>query len=209
MIASVEPAPAASRGIQSSVLALNRFYTAVHVVSARRAFCLLAKGMAEVIHVDDGAWMSFDFDGWREFCNERLTVFGPGDSDDWIRSVNFNIQAPRIIRLLHYDRVPRNAVKFSRRNVFLRDENRCQYCRRTFSPHHLSLDHVMPRSRGGPTSWENVVAACLRCNTRKGGRTPHEAGMALHQTPYRPTRNPVLSYQLSSTKYASWRVFVE
>ncbi len=197
------------RGMHSSVLALNRFYTAVHVVSVKRAFCLLCKGLAEVVHVDDGTWMAYDFDAWREHSEAFAAEHGKGEGDDWIRSVHFDIRVPRIIRLLNYDRVPRNVVKFSRRNVFLRDENRCQYCRRVFSPHSLSLDHVMPRSRGGETSWENIVCSCLKCNVRKGGRTPREAGMALFRTPYRPTRNPVLSYQLTSEKYACWRVFIE
>lgn len=219
MIATVDAAPPSGRGIQSSVLALNRFYTAVHVVSVRRAFCLLAKGMAEVVHVEDGAWVAFDFDAWLERSRRRRAAQEAGDDsapeaypiepDDWIRSVAFDVQVPRILRLLHYDRVPRNAVRFSRRNVFLRDENRCQYCRRVFTAHQLSLDHVIPRSRGGTTAWDNIVTACRRCNTRKGGRTPGEAGMSLHQIPFRPTRNPVLSYQLTSTKYASWRVFVQ
>lgn len=215
MIATAEAAHSPGRGIQSSVLALNRFYTAIHVVSVRRAFCLLAKQMAEVIEVDDGAWVTYDFEGWIQRSKDRWAELSAGEGnsrfepDDWIQSVNFPVLVPRILRLLNYDRVPRNAVRFSRRNVFLRDENRCQYCRRVFNAHQLSLDHVIPRSRGGTTAWDNIVTACRRCNTRKGGRTPSEAGMSLHQTPYRPARNPVLSYQLTTAKYASWRVFLQ
>jgi 5-methylcytosine-specific restriction endonuclease McrA len=197
-----------SAAMQSNVLALNRLYLAIHVVSVRRAFCLLWKGMAEVINVEDGAYMAYDFESWREISELKLEFSENGEADEWILAVNFQIQVPRVIRLLDYDRVPRSSVKFSRRNIFLRDENCCQYCTRKFSAHNLSLDHVLPRSRGGQTSWENVVCACLKCNVRKGGRTPQEAGMKLQQKPVKPKRNPMLVHQLSSQKYACWRSFL-
>jgi 5-methylcytosine-specific restriction endonuclease McrA len=96
----------------------------------------------------------------------------------------------------------------SRRNVLARDDHQCQYCGRHFPAHLLSIDHVFPRSRGGETTWENVVCACLTCNMKKGGRTPHEAHMKLLQTPVRPKRNPMLTIKLNSTKYESWRVWL-
>jgi 5-methylcytosine-specific restriction endonuclease McrA len=167
--------------------------------------------MAEVINVEDDSYMAYDFDSWREI-SELKDAFGECsscDADDWIRAVNFRIQVPRVIRLLKYDRVPRNIVKFNRRNVFLRDENRCQYCSGKFSTNDLSLDHVIPRSRGGKTTWENIVSACLRCNVRKGGRTPQEAGMRLYREPHQPKRSPVLVHQLSTQKYAVWQKFVQ
>ena len=199
--------------IRSNVLALNRLYLAIHVISARRAFCLLWKGMAEVISVEDDSYLAYDFDGWREMSElkdafRESSPHDPGSSEDWVCAVNFRIQVPRVVRLLNYDRVPRTVVKFNRRNVFLRDENRCQYCRRKFAARDLSLDHVVPRSRGGETTWENIVSACLRCNVRKGSRTPQEAGMRLFREPSRPKRNPVLVHQLGTRKYACWRKFV-
>ncbi|MBW3541916.1 MAG: HNH endonuclease, partial [Planctomycetes bacterium] len=108
--------------MQASVLALNRQYAPVHILSVRRSFCLLAKALAEVISIEDGTWCSYDFDGWREHSEMKSELGGREDDEDWIRSVNFEIQVPRVIRLLYYDRLPRLAVKFSRRNVFLRDE---------------------------------------------------------------------------------------
>jgi len=197
-----------SSSMQSQVLALNRLYLAIHVISVRRAFCLLTKGMAEVISIENGAYLSYDFDGWRESSELKLSLNDYLTSDEWVRAVNFQIQVPRVIRLLGYDRVPRSAVKFSRRNVFLRDEHCCQYCGRKFGNHNLSLDHVMPRSRGGTTTWENVVCACLKCNVRKGGRTPREAGMKLNHRPVRPKRNPIFAHRLTNEKYASWRNFI-
>ncbi|MBX3438013.1 MAG: HNH endonuclease [Planctomycetaceae bacterium] len=194
--------------MQVSVLALNRHYVAVHVLPVQRAFSLLWKGSAEVVNVEQNQFLSYDFDGWREISQLKANLEERDDTDDWIRTVRFEIQVPRIVRLLRYDRVPRNVVKFSRRNIFLRDGHCCQYCDGRFPRHLLSLDHVVPRSRGGGDSWENVVCACLACNVRKGGRTPQEAGMALKSPPVRPKRNPLISHQLAQQKYASWGKFV-
>ena len=195
--------------MQASVLALNRTYAPVHVVSVRRAFTLLYKGMAEVVHIEDGQYLTFNFDSWRDLCELKHSLDECCEWDDWIRTVTFVIQVPRVIRLLDYDRIPRNVVKFNRRNVFLRDENRCQYCGKKFGAHHLSLDHVLPRSRGGPSTWDNIVCACLKCNVRKGGRTPQEAGMKLFRSPAKPPRNPSLAHQLSSRKYSAWKNFLD
>ena len=198
---------ATGTAIQSSVLALNRHYLAVHVISARRAFCLVYKGAAEIVAVEDGTYQSFDFENWLE--NSLLkTSLGLADETNFVRGIRFDVEVPRIIRLLRYERQPRNAIKFNRRNIFLRDEMRCQYCGHRFGLHKLSLDHVMPRSRGGPTTWENIVASCLDCNVRKGGRTPQEAGMKLMQLPRKPARNPLLSQHLSTQKYECWRTFL-
>lgn len=199
----------ATTSLQSSVLALNRMYMALQVVSAKRAFCLLWKGYAEVINIEDGAYMAYDFDSWLELSELRIELLERTEHEDWIRSINFDIQVPRVIRLLNYDRVPKNVVKFSRRNIFLRDEHCCQYCGKRFGTSALSLDHVIPRSRGGPTNWENIVAACLRCNVRKGGRTPQEAGMRLSRGPFKPKSNPMMAFQRHSEKYECWNRFLE
>ncbi|MEX0727655.1 MAG: HNH endonuclease [Planctomycetaceae bacterium] len=195
--------------LHCSVLALNRSFEAVHVISAKRAFCLLYKNLAEVISVDEGMYMAYDFSSWLEISELKASLDEISPHDDWLQAVNFAIQVPRVVRLVKYDRFPRNAVKFNRRNVFLRDENCCQYCGNHYGTQNLSLDHVVPRTQGGMTTWENVVCACLRCNVRKGGRTPQEAGMLLKTVPVKPKRNPVLAYQLSTPKYACWRKFVD
>ena len=193
--------------LDASVLVLNRFFMAVHVVSARRAFCLLWKRAAEVVHVVDDRYDSFDFESWREVSSYR-ELFPEEGHHDWVRTVSFEIRVPRVIRLLVYDRVPRERVKFNRRNLFARDESRCQYCGRRFPTSELSLDHVIPRSRGGATNWRNVVCSCAGCNKRKGGRTPEEAHMRLIQRPLRPKRCPVIRMKLRSDKYQSWRTFL-
>lgn len=197
-----------SSAVQSSVLALNRQYVAVHILSVRRAFCLLYKGAAEVIAIEEDLYQNYNFDGWLEASLLRSSLNMIDEESEWIRSVNFSVQVPRVIRLLRYERLPRNAVKFNRRNIFLRDENCCQYCGRRYGSHRLSLDHVMPKSRGGPTNWENIVCCCLDCNVKKGGRTPHEAGMALMRAPRKPARNPLLFQHMNSRKYRIWRTFL-
>jgi 5-methylcytosine-specific restriction endonuclease McrA len=197
-----------SPAMQVSVLALNRNFAAVHVVSVQRAFCLLWKGTAEVVDFDGGHYMSYDFERWCENSQLKKAIEVSDDTEDWICAVNFQIQVPRIIRLLSYDRIPRNTVKFNRRNIFLRDENCCQYCQKQFPRQQLSLDHIQPRSRGGVDSWENIVCACRKCNVRKGGRTPQEAGMTLMRPPVKPKRNPLISRQLTNQKYAVWQMFL-
>ena len=115
----------------------------------------------------------------------------------------------RIIRLLIYDRLPRTNVKFTRRNIFARDSNRCQYCGRKFPTSELSLDHIVPRSRGGVSSWTNIVCCCIKCNVRKGGRTPAEAHMRLIREPVKPKRSPMITLRLGHEKYASWKQFLD
>ncbi len=198
----------AAHPLAASVLVLNRLYMAVHVVNVRRAFALLFRDLAEVVHVEDGQYANYNFDSWREVSELRASFNQREVDEDWVRAVNFEIQVPRIIRLLSYDRLPKQQVRFNRRNIFARDSNRCQYCGRRFPTSELSLDHIMPRSRGGATSWENVVCSCVRCNVRKGGRTPQEARMKLIKPAVKPKRSPMLSIKLGNPKYESWKAFL-
>ncbi len=193
--------------LQGSVLVLNKFYTAVQIISVRRAFGLLFKELAEVVAIDDAQYMGFNLGSWREVSRTRALYTDP--DDEYVRSVHFEIRVPRIIRLLAYDRVPRQKVKFNRRNIFARDGNRCQYCGRKFPTSELSLDHVVPRSQGGRATWENIVCACVKCNVRKGGRTPRQASMQLYREPVQPRTSPTLRLKLSQRKYVSWKVFLD
>ncbi len=198
--------PPPSAALACSVLVLNRLYMAVHIVNVRRAFGLLCRELAEVIHPEDGKFATYTFDSWRE--TSELRAEEKQADDDWIRAVNFEIQVPRVIRLLRFDRLPKQKLHLNRRNVMARDGHICQYCGRHFPAHLLSIDHVVPRSRGGQTTWENMVCACLACNLKKGGRTPHEAHMKLVANPIRPKRNPQLLLKLNNPKYESWRVWL-
>ena len=198
---------ARASAITSSVLVLNRSYRPIRVVNVRRAFSLLFRELAEVIHVEAGRYTSYDFSDWCEL-SLLAAEFEP-DAHDWIRTVRFDIAVPRIIRLALYDRLPKQTVKFNRRNIYARDGNHCQYCGKRFPTSELSLDHVVPRSQGGASAWENIVCACLQCNIKKGGRTPTQAGMQLITPPTKPRRNPVLTVKMSEGRYSSWKAFLD
>ena len=193
--------------LDASVLVLNRHYAAVRVANARRAFSMLYRDLAEVVSVEDDQYLSYDFESWREVSEFRAKY--QRERHDWIRCVRFELAVPRIIRLLFYDRLPKQNVKFNRRNIYARDRGRCQYCGRRFPTPELSLDHVVPRSMGGATTWQNVVCCCVACNVRKGGRTPETAGLRLIIEPVKPKRSPVIQLRLSSEKYASWKQFLD
>ena len=181
---------------------------AVHVICVRRAFTLLTKEVAEVVAEEDGQFASYDFKSWLEVSEYRAQHFRRAE-DDWIRTVSCEIQVPRVIRLLNYERLPRQVVKFNRRNIFARDNNLCQFCGKRFPTGELSLDHVVPRSQGGASTWENIVCACVSCNVKKGGRTPRQANMALIRKPEKPKRSPLLRQKMSNQKYQSWTSFLD
>ena len=193
--------------LDSKVLVLNRLYVAVRVISARRAFVLLAKQLAEVIAVEDGQYLNYDFQSWQELAQLQKR-FEP-DAHEWVNTVRLEIAVPKVIRLLGYDRLPKQHVKLNRRNIFARDRNQCQYCGVFFSTTELSLDHVLPRSQGGKDTWENLVCACTRCNARKGGRTPEQANMKLIRKPEKPKRNPLITLRLGQDRYACWQAFLD
>jgi len=196
--------------LNSHVLVLNRSWLAIRVIDARRAFSLLFRNLAEAIRVDDGSYTGHTFSSWAELSEARGPLYGFNDEAyDWVKTVRMEIAVPKIIRLLGYDRLPKQEVKLNRRNIFARDRNLCQYCGRKFPTQELSLDHVLPRSQGGQSSWINLVCCCVKCNTKKGGRTPEQAHMKLIHPPVKPRRNPVISLRLGNDRYASWRQFVD
>lgn len=195
------------------MLLLNAHYAALRVISVRRAFALLFKldpydqPVAEIVHIEDGRYVSYNFRDWTELSAFKRE-FEPAEHD-WVRTVRFDLVVPRIIRVLTFSRLPKQNVKFNRRNLFARDDNTCQYCGKRFPSSELSLDHVIPRSQSGPTTWENVVCACHRCNVKKGGRTPEQAGVRLVRPAEKPRRNPVIRMKLSDGRYASWKQFLD
>ncbi len=195
------------------MLLLNAHYMALCVVSVRRAFTLLVKRdhqsrrIAEVVSVEDGRYVSYDFDDWTELSALKRE-FEP-DGHDWIRTVRFDLVVPRVIRVLTFSKLLKQEVKLNRRNVFARDRSTCQYCGKRFSSSELSLDHITPRSMGGTTTWTNLVCACVKCNVKKGGRTPEQANLHLIRPPVKPRRNPVLTVTFSDHRYSSWKQFLD
>ncbi|MFO0755623.1 MAG: HNH endonuclease [Byssovorax sp.] len=161
--------------LELPVLVVNRLFQPLQVTSARRAFLLLFGGAALAL---DESGDLHDFSAWR-----KLPVRA---EDDLLPIVDGSLRVPRVLHLRRYERVRRPPIRLSRKNVMLRDAHQCQYCARTPLVRELNIDHVMPRSRGGGDTWENLVTACRVCNLRKGRRTPEEAGMRLLRTPAPP-----------------------
>jgi len=192
--------------LDSNVLVLNRFYMAIRVVNVRRAMTLLYRGCAEVIVMDQEQFVSYDFDSWCELS--QLTSMEKQPDEDYIQAVNFELRVPRITRLTRFDKMPSQTVRFNRKNLFARDSYQCQYCGQHQPTNKLSLDHVIPRSHGGQTTWENIVCCCLKCNGRKGGRTPQQAKMKLLSRPVKPRFNPLMGETVSDPRYECWKTFL-
>lgn len=197
------------QALQSSVLVLNRSFVPVQLTTAQRAFCMLFKAVAQVVSLEDGHLGLYSFNSWREVSEAKRLFGGEDDHADWISTISYDIQVPRIVRLLVYNQYPDRRVSFNRRNLFGRDGNRCQYCGRRHPTTELSLDHVIPLSKGGGNTWTNVVCACTRCNKLKGGRTPAQAHMTLIRKPAEPRFDPLIRLKLRRKKYFSWKQFLD
>ncbi len=183
--------------LTSSVLVLNRSYLPIHVTPVRRAFSLVYQGVARVVNEE---YRTFDFDEWCSISGDSV--------EEAVGTSRGRIRVPRVIVLSHFDRVPKRHVRFSRANVLSRDDYTCQYCGERRTKSDLNLDHVIPRALGGRSSWENVVASCVDCNRRKGGRTPVQAGLHLRRRPTRPRWTPLSHMAPASLRHSEWRPFL-
>lgn len=189
--------------LNQHVLVLNRLWQAVNVCSVRRALTLVFEGHAQVVlDTGDGSFQTFNFNAWRDFSQQS-------PHPESVGTISFKIRIPRVILLLVFDRLPKKEVKFTRHNIFERDRNTCQYCGRVFDRKDLNLDHVIPRDRGGPTTWENIVCSCIECNTKKANCTPQEAGMKLIRKPKRPKWRPFVQISFSTVQHESWKHFID
>lgn len=182
--------------LQRPTLVLNRNWQPIHVATVARALVMVYQGTALVVDPED--FSTYSWSDW--------TQLAPTDGESFIQGVSFRLKVPEVITLREFDRVPYSGVPFSRRNLFKRDHNTCQYCGQQFPPDQLTIDHVIPRARGGESTWENCVLACVDCNRRKGNRTPEEAGMRLRRRPTRPKWRPV--YAAKEIRIESWTRFV-
>jgi 5-methylcytosine-specific restriction endonuclease McrA len=182
--------------IDAPVLVLNRHYQPVNVTSVRRALVMLYIGAARAL---DSQYQLFDFTSWSALSAEY------GEA---VTTVKQRIRVPRIVVLQAYDRVPVGRIRFSRHNIFARDDHTCQYCGEPFPRRMLNLDHVVPRSRGGRSNWENIVTSCIECNFKKGGRTPEEAGMNLLRPPRRPRWSELVHPPRLRVRYREWLPFL-
>ena len=181
--------------LNSNVLVLNRSYLPIHVTSARRAFTLIFQGTALALN---GEYETFDFASWQRQPAGQDSVGTPSGK----------IRVPRVIVLSGYDRVPKRHVRYSRTNIFARDKFTCQYCGKRPHRSELNLDHVIPRTLGGRTTWENVVCSCVECNRRKGGRTPAQAHFCLLSRPVKPRWSPVIHHIGAGVRHEEWQPFL-
>jgi 5-methylcytosine-specific restriction endonuclease McrA len=182
--------------LRRPTLVLNRNWQPVHVATVARALLMIYRGAARV--VDPADYQTYDWDDW--------SLIEPDMDEPFIRGVSCQLKVPEVVTLTAYDRTPKAHVSFSRRNIFKRDRFTCQYCGIQPGADDLTLDHVLPRSHGGQSTWENCVLACLECNKHKADRIPETAGMRLRKEPVQPAWKPM--YARYSTPIDSWGKFV-
>jgi len=185
-------------GLRSPVLVLNRSFQPVRVTTARQAFEMLFQGRA---HALDAVYEPHDFEAW--------AAVEPARAEEAIGTPRGALRIPRPLLLRTFNRVPRAPVRLSRRNVFLRDGHTCQYCGVRPPVRDLNLDHVVPRSRGGRSTWDNLVTSCRSCNLRKGGQMPDEFGTRPRKVPTRPRWSAAIQLELAPRRFAEWEPFLE
>lgn len=191
---------ATARLLDRQVLVLNRNWAAIQVTSVREAIGLVAKGSAFVL--EPGTYERHDLLSWGDVSKAKARV-----GELVIRSPRMVLLPPEVIVLANYDGQGEKSVIFSRRNLFKRDRYTCQYCGSQPGPESLTIDHVTPKSRGGISSWENCVLACIECNKRKANKTVDESGLKLRKIPRKPSWR-ILTQVPSRDRRESWEQFL-
>lgn len=191
------------KNLSQPVLVLNRDYRVLRTVSAKMAIIGLFKGVVEVIDVRDGDYYSYSYEEWIDYSTDsninRMNY-------NWIHSVRFSLAIPYIIRIKNYAGYKRNVIRFSRKNVYLRDRYTCQYTGKKMKAKDLTLDHVVPKSKGGKTEWTNIVACAKEVNAKKGSKTLEEAGLKLLKRPKQPD---FIEFYPSRVMHESWKEFLK
>lgn len=189
--------------MNSDVLVLNRNFYAIQITSWQRAFSLVYTDHARVV---DTAYRTYSFEDWKEVSG--ILEDHPAG---FVHTPEFRIAIPEVITLRLYDKLPRVDVKFTRRNIYEHYRYRCCYCGKKFSSSELNLEHVIPRSKGGKSTWNNVVTSCIACNLRKGNKSVRAAGMRLLIKPTKPQwqRGVSLVLRPRIRVRASWQKFID
>ena len=185
--------------LDEKVLVLNKSWHPITVTTARDAVVQVFTGDARIVGPD---YRTFGFESWKDAADYAR------EAARYLHGCDWKILVPEIIVLTNYAGINMRQVKFSRRNIFERDGYTCQYCGKRFRRQDLTIDHVLPRSRGGVSRWDNVALACLPCNARKDDRTPREAGMKLRQEPKQPRWEDIKLKGLSGPMPSSWEDFL-
>lgn len=184
----------------STVLVLNRCWQAIDVKTPAEAFAMMATAAASALDIGEGALRPVSWQEWLTLA-VRPQDTGVGTSRGLVRS-------PTVLVLARYARMPRRRLCFSRRGLWQRDGGVCQYSGRRLQFDEANIDHVIPRSRGGATSWENCVLADKRVNHRKGDRTPEEAGLRLARDPQIPRELPATTFIRNAHSIPDWELFL-
>jgi 5-methylcytosine-specific restriction endonuclease McrA len=193
-------------------LVLNKNFYAIHIATWEKAIALLYTGQAKAVDED---LITYDFDNWTEL-SKLMKDKDPGNRG-FVHSASLRIAIPEVIQLTRYDRLPKQEAKFSRRNIFEHYNFTCCYCGKKFpkpskdKKPELNLDHVIPRSKGGPTNWNNIVLSCVPCNTKKDDKALEEVHMKLLVKPSRPkwNGNQAIKMQASTPIPVSWQRLID
>ena len=200
------------------VLVLNRNWQAINIRTPQDAFCQMATNVATALDIETGnatgndsfslQLSAFSLPSIRPVAWDEWITLPVRDGDNAVRTVHGAIRVPTVIVAVNYARVPKKRPKLCARAIRERDGNRCQYTGALLRPDEGSLDHVVPRSRGGPDTWENLVWSSKQVNTRKGNRLPHEAGLKLLNVPRAPKELPATAYLHNAHGIAEWKLFL-
>src|SRR5882757_621290 len=187
---------------KATVLVLNRNWQAINVRTPQEAFCMMATNVATALEIEGE-------DHIRPVTWEEWIKLPIREQDEAVHTVRGQIRVPTVIVAVNYTKVPKKRPKLCARNIRERDGNRCQYTGALLRPDEGSLDHVLPRSRGGRDTWENLVWSSKDVNARKANRLPHEAGLRLLKTPRAPKELPASAFIRNAHNVADWNMFVK
>lgn len=182
--------------MKHSVLLLNRNYTPILVISLQKAVILLFNKKAKILEVN-----SYSTYEWEEWIKLNINGYNK------IKTPNKELNIPEIIVLNNYDKVLKKRVVPNKKNIYKRDNGKCQYCYKSLSLTESTIDHIHPKSRSGKYSWDNCVISCIRCNLKKGNYLLHECGMKLVNEPKIPNYEKINFNFLDNTTPTSWRLF--
>jgi len=186
---------------QYDTLVLNKLYIPIHIITWKRALSLLYQDHA---HSLDKDFIPYDYKNWLELSR---TLDG---EYKLVNTVSYRVAVPDILTLTRYDRLPKRDVKFSRENVFARDNFICQYCGKKFKKKDLTVDHIIPKCFGGKGTWDNIVTACNKCNSRKDNKTPEQVGMKLIHQPKEPRWfSPLYKLSQKPNMRPGWEKFLK
>jgi len=187
---------------KSTVLVLNRNWQAIHVKTPAEAFCMMAADVATALNIEDGGSMRPV--KWADWLTLPVR-----ENDNSVRTVHGAVRVPTVIVLANYAKMPKGRPKFSAKNIWQRDGATCQYTGRKLASHEGNIDHIVPRSRGGKTSWDNCVLAHKEVNFRKADKLPEEAGLCLRRQPIAPRELPATILIRNAHRVRDWEHFLK